>query len=86
MEEILTQVGTGLVSGLFLAGGGYFKANEKFELKKFATTILIGAGVGGVAGLLGVETSIVEGMPVYAAITVFVDYLVKGVLKRVKRL
>jgi len=84
MYEVLNKIGLGFVSGLMVAAGGYWKANKKFEPKKFAKTVLVGAGVGAVAGFLGVEVGIVEGMPVYVAITIFVDYLVKGAWRRAK--
>ena len=83
---MIEQVIYGAAGGLLMAGAGYFKSVEKkeeFDSTKFCTTVVLGAFVGGISGVTGWTPDFVMAMPVYAAITVFVENLFKGVIRRI---
>ena len=88
MEEILYNAGIGALASFFLAGGSYLKAynasgdKEGFKLGKFLKSIVLGAAVGGVAGGTGMAPQLIVAMPAYAGLEVFVENLVKSVLRR----
>lgn len=84
MEAILVNVGIGILSSVFIAGAGYFKAREEenFDVAKFGKTLILGAVVGGIVGYTGMAPDAVVALPLYAGISTFVENLIKGVLRR----
>jgi hypothetical protein len=61
---VLNQVLVGMASGAtiaFVGAAKNFSANgEGFSIEKFLDTIIVGALVGGIGGLIGVEQSAIE--------------------------
>lgn len=57
MDTLILNLGYGVASGLFVAGGGYFQKHgqQDFEIGKFAETILVGSVVGLLSYGLNVE-------------------------------
>lgn len=61
---LIEQMFVGVVSGATIAFVGaaknYSSNGEGFSIEKFLDTIIVGALVGGIGGLLGVEQSAIE--------------------------
>jgi len=56
MFEVVKNIASGIVSGLITAFLGYMKSkDEKFDLGKFAQTLVIGGLVGAVAQIAGMS-------------------------------
>jgi uncharacterized membrane protein (UPF0136 family) len=88
--EIWESMIIGATSGLFMAGSGYFKSynqnsQEGFKLEKFGSTVVLGAIVGGVAGSTGMAPEIIIALPIYAAVTTFVENAVKGIIRHFQK-
>ena len=84
--DLIQSIGLGAVSGLFIAGAGYFKSynesgHEPFEGTKFASTVILGAIVGGIASGTGMAPEAIIALPMYAGITAFVENLIKSILR-----
>jgi hypothetical protein len=78
MEAILINAGIGIVSGVFIAGAGYFKSQEDFELNKFLPTVILGGIIGVAAVLTGMTPDVLVALPAFAGITAFVENAFKG--------
>jgi len=60
----------------------WLKSKEPFDFGKFATSILLAFGVGIIGTILGVEISIIEASPLYAAIAIVLENLIKATSRR----
>ena len=86
MQEILIQTGIGCIGGVtFALYGWYDKRINKKDLtvdgKKLLKTILVGAGIGAVAGYQGVEVSTLQGGAVFVAVTGLADKFTNTIFK-----
>ena len=92
MEEIINRAGIGALSGFFIAGAGFLKSYDEhglhnpFDLVKFGKSIVLGGRVGGVAGGSGLQPNFIVSLPVYAGITVFVENLIKAIVRKARSL
>jgi len=78
----------GIISGIFVAGAGYFKSSpvEKWEPRKFFQTIIVGAVVGGIAGARGWTYAQAHEWAATVGLIVVLEYTKKGIYRWLKRL
>ena len=71
----------GGLSGLFIAGAGYFKSNqeEDFEPIKFSTTVVIGGLAGAFVGFTGMTQDATMIFLTSAGITQLVESSIKAI-------
>lgn len=87
MTDIILSAGIGALSGLFIAGAGYFKSydenheKESFQADKFALTTILGAIVGGTSGITGMAPDVIVSLPMYAGITAVVENAIKAIIR-----
>jgi len=81
---MITQILVGAVGGLAYALSGLANANKRegFDIKKMAPTVIVAGIVGGVAGFLGQDYSIVSSGAMAAGITAVVQKFWSAVVKK----
>ena len=90
---VATAVFYGAITAAAYAAAGFFKSRgsdpgQTFDKQKFLATLILGLILGGIGGGLGWNPATVEawlsGLGLLAGVMLFVEWLAKGILRRVQ--